>query len=445
MGIDLMLRGRSHPGWMGRGRIDLTVLAEWLRKECADEIESLDLDIKANSDGRDGEPRLLVWLHPAAESLEIVALPEGEIEISARTTPAGPGYHFYITRLLKKLGEEQRIDWLPPCEEEDTEASYDDTGFFFGAGAGEVYLHMDRWLATIAQLILERADDGDGSFSLGMPLQTGFTQLDFANTPLGPRSREWITQVAADVLEGDSRSASSFFPWPREGQDADYWFRRALVLMWTQAVWRPVTEDREVQFMRRIDNALTRAYLMDPGLAASVSDWPWREWQELRRFSGIESSLDGQINAEALRVPAHQPRLGYRRYEIVHRLLAGWSVRLPGEFVVYSDESGWHAQDRQRLVNISLFQCTDETGAPANRHFAYEGAEIPWTYVEESPSMSSRAHLREPTATDDQFHLHGLATVIGQFATVTITFTDPAHTTWAFSAWRSLRYKGPKD
>ena len=90
MGIDLMLRGRTRPGWLSRGRVDLSAVATWLRQECPDEIESLDYD-----ENRDGEPRLLAWLHPAAESVEIVALPAGEVEVSARTTPTGPGYHFY--------------------------------------------------------------------------------------------------------------------------------------------------------------------------------------------------------------------------------------------------------------------------------------------------------------------------------------------------------------
>lgn len=435
MGIDLMLRGKARPGWLGRGRVDLGVLASWLRRECAAELEALDQDTN-----RDGEPRILAWLHPAAESVEMVSLPDGEIEISARTTPAGPGYHFYVTRLLKKLGEAHRIDWLPPVEEEDAVASYDDTGFFFGEGAGEVYLHMDRWLATIAQLILERADEGDSSFSLGMPLQTGFTQLDFANTPLGPRSREWITQIAADVLEGDSRSASAFFPWPRDGQDADYWLRRALVLIWTQAVWRPVTEERESQLLRRINHALERAFALDPDVPC-----PWREWQELRALAGIHDHLDSPIAARAQQVPDAQPRLGYRRHDIVHRLMAGWSMRLAGSFFVLAEDDAWRASDGDRVVNVSLFQCTDEFGAPANQTFAFEGSELPWTYIEETPDLSARAYLREPTAANPRYHLHGLAAVHGQFATLTITFTDAGQTDWSLATWRSLRYVTPKD
>ncbi len=440
MGIDLMLRGRSRPGWVSRGRIDLSSLADWLRRECADEIEALDQDTKPSLDGEDGEPRLLVWLHPAAESVEIVALPDGELEVSARTTPAGPGYHFYVTRLLKKLGQEHRIDWLPPSDDENADASYDDTGFFFGASAGEVYLHMDRWLATIAQLILERADDGDRSFSLGMPLQMGFTQLDFANTPVGPRSRDWIRQVATEVLEGDSRLASAFFPWPREGNDADYWYRRALVLIWTQAVWRPAAGDRERHLFSRIDQALERAFTLDPSL-----EWPWREWQELRTFAGIHNHLDAHIAAEAQQIPGTRPLLGYRRHDIVHRLLAGWSIRLPGEFLVRSDDDAWRAEDGHRAVHVSLFRCTDDDGEPANQSFAFEGSDLPWTYREESPELSSRAYLREPEAEGDPFHLHGLTSVLGQFATLTITFPSATDTDWALGIWRSLRYLAPRE
>jgi len=55
--------------------------------------------------------------------------------------------------------------------------------------------------------------------------------------------------------------------------------------------------------------------------------------------------------------------------------------------------------------------------------------------------MSSKAYLKEPKGEDGHYHLHGLASVVGQFATLTITFDDPDDTTWALAAWRSLRVR----
>ena len=93
---------------------------------------------------------------------------------------------------------------------------------------------------------------------------------------------------------------------------------------------------------------------------------------------------------------------------------------------------------------MSLFECADDAGEPGNETFAFEGHEMPWTYIEESSAMSSRSHLRGPTATSPLFHLHGLASVRGQFATLTITFLDPAHADWALATWRALQYLAPK-
>ncbi|MBY0504120.1 MAG: hypothetical protein K2X03_09425 [Bryobacteraceae bacterium] len=421
MGIDLVLRGRTRPGWLRRGVADLATMADWFRVECAAELESLDLD----------DNRILAWLHPAAESVELVAYPDGDIQISARTTPTGPGYHFYIARLLKRLGEEHRIEWAPPAAAEDSDASYDDTGFFFGAPAGEVYLHMDRWLATIAQLILDRADEGDGSFALGMPLQCGFAQLDFVNTPLGPRSRDWIAQVAAEGLDSGSRPASDFFPWPREGQDADYWRRRGLVLLWTQAVWRPLDEERERDLPRRIDAAFARAWRLD-----ADTGLPWREWRELRALAGITGELDALIAEREASFSPDGPRIGYRRHDVVHRLMDGWSVRLPGSFLVHVEGDIWHARDGRRTIEVSLFHA----GKP-NEDFDFPDGPVPWTYFDESPSQSARAYLTE---TGPVHRLHGLIAAQGHFATVTLAF-PAADTAWALGVWRHVRFLPRRD
>jgi len=424
MGIDLTLRGRPRAGWIRRGRVDLSTVAAWLRSECAAELESLDED-----ETPDGQPRLLAWLHPAAESVEILGLPDGEITVSARTTPTGPGYHFYVTRLFQKLGEEQRIDWMPA----DSTASYDDTGFFFGAGAGDVYLHMDRWLTTIAQLILERAEEGDRAFSLGMPLQTGFAQLDFANTPLGPRSREWVARVAAEGLEADTRVAADFFPWPREGQDRDYWFRRAMVQLWAQAVWRPVKDDGERRLLQRIDAGLAKAWALDPAdsPASPGEEWPWREWRELREWGEIRSDLDGEIERRASAVAEDRPLSGFRRHEVVHRLMGGWSIRLPGSMAVRTEGRTWQALDTDRAVMLALF----ERAGPGSA----AGGEVHWAYVEESLGHSARALLEEPAGEIELYQLHGLVEAGSQGATVTVVFGRAEELEWALGVWRSVR------
>jgi len=422
MGIDLMLRGRPRAGWIRRGRVDLSTVAAWLRRECAAELESLDEDRT-----KDDQPRLLAWLHPAAESVEILALANGEIKVSARTTPTGPGYHFYVARLFQKLAEEQRLDWMPPAEREDSGASYDDTGFFFGADAGEVYLHMDRWLTTIAQLILERAEEGDRAFSLGMPLQTGFSQLDFANTPLGPRSREWVARVAADGLEGEVRVAADFFPWPREGQDRDYWLRRAMVQLWAHAVWRPARDEAEQRMWERINAGLEKAWAMDPG----GEDWPWREWRELRELGGIRGDLDAEIERRASGVAEDRPRMGFRRHEVVHRLMGGWSIRLPGSMAVQTEGRTWQAVGAERAVMLALFE---RAGAGS----AAEG-DVHWTYVEESPGHSARALLEEPAGEIELYQLHGLVEAGSQGATVTVVFAGVGDLDWALGVWRSVR------
>jgi len=47
-------------------------------------------------------PTLFCQLHPAAEEIELALIDPDHVVVSANTTTVGPGYHIFLTSLLKK-------------------------------------------------------------------------------------------------------------------------------------------------------------------------------------------------------------------------------------------------------------------------------------------------------------------------------------------------------
>src|SRR5688572_27842637 len=74
----------------------------------------------------DGRPALYVFIHPAAEEVDIIVPEPGRVTVSAKTSTVGPGYHTALCQLLRRFGEEKKIRWNPDGEEDD--ASQDETG-----------------------------------------------------------------------------------------------------------------------------------------------------------------------------------------------------------------------------------------------------------------------------------------------------------------------------
>ena len=84
----------------------IAAIEAWLRLEYPDLVRSTRTRTSAS-----GDRELLVGLHPAAEELSFVAADDGDVAISARLAPVGPGYQTFISRLVQRLGLEHEITW----------------------------------------------------------------------------------------------------------------------------------------------------------------------------------------------------------------------------------------------------------------------------------------------------------------------------------------------
>src|SRR5579871_3914836 len=117
-------------------------IEEWLEQRCA----ALEPEMTRGRVRK--APALFCQLHPAANPLQLVLTDAAHLEASATTSSAGPGYHIYVSQLLKELGQNFGATWEQP---ETGIGTYgDDTGFFFSGNEQAVQLGMATWLSQVA-------------------------------------------------------------------------------------------------------------------------------------------------------------------------------------------------------------------------------------------------------------------------------------------------------
>jgi hypothetical protein len=212
----------------------------------------------------DSVPSLLCKLHPAAEGVVLSPMPPKQLVASANTTTVGPGYHVFLTSLLKEFAQQFGASWEVPSDEYG-----DETGYFFAEDFDRLHREMTAWLAGLAETFFDGTFDSDcNGIALCLPMNPQFESSQLAITALGPRDREWLRRTAADGNRG-----ADFFSWWQPGFTAPDYLGRALAQMWTDVRWRFPVNEQEEFVLSGVANCLKSAYELDPNL-----DYPWAEW-----------------------------------------------------------------------------------------------------------------------------------------------------------------------
>jgi hypothetical protein len=89
MGLGLQLSGVFPSGPVGDG-ITLEALESWIRDTCGTVLREVRIG------EQDGYPALLVDLHPAAETLDLVLQEDNKVVASAQTSSVGPGSYLCL-------------------------------------------------------------------------------------------------------------------------------------------------------------------------------------------------------------------------------------------------------------------------------------------------------------------------------------------------------------
>ena len=375
-------------------------------------------DVLAGSWLEDPETTPVLWMqfHPAAEPARFAFDAEGAFTAQVRTSSVGPGFHIFVCGLLRELGEAFGIAWT---------AIQDDTTYFETGDDGMVYVEMQSWLRAVVERCLAMQQERCHNLMIAMPSGHVFHSGEALVTPLGPRSQAWMHEVVAGA-----RSGSDFFAWWNDQQDATYYLRRALSLMWRDVRWRTPLLEGERKLLREVHGLLERGYALDPGHA-----WPAREWAEIAGYLGTETPA---LAAETA------PPIGYRRETVGVSLVGGWQLEIPGSFAeAWRSEELWHAFDGTRDVWFSAFRArpgADGAEQPAEQILRQQPVTAGEQFEFEDPGYGRRASFSFVEENGRAYwRLLGRTTTAGRFSLVTIAVASKEELEWALGVWRSVR------
>jgi hypothetical protein len=401
---------------------------EWLRLKYSDMLPEIKREVV------DSTPTLFCKMHPAAEDLELSFVGPSQLVASANTTTVGPGYHVFVTSVLKDLAHEFHAQWERPVE--GSEDYGDETEFFFTGDEKKLNAEMTAWLAAVAGTFFDGSlDSEDNGIALCLPMNPQFEFEQPALTPLGPRDLEWLHRTALDGSSG-----VDFFAWWTPGFNAEYYLGRALTQMWVDVRWRPPINDSETLVLEDVARSLRRAYELDPCLR-----YPWADWKqvlELLNRGGAESEL---VNSRV----EGEPTIGYRRGKVTVALPGGWRIKAPGSFSVFrpDEENDYCAVNPPQEIWFTAYR-----SEAASSYSEFESVKNEWKKSQADYLIERDDYLAQATISnkrretgEEYFVLNSSNLAIGRRAICTILFTDPDQKDWAVETWKSIQPPIPSD
>jgi len=395
---------------------------DWLRLQYSDMVP------KTRREVVDSTPTLFCQFHPAAEELELSFVGPSQLVASANTSTVGPGYHVFISSVLRELAHDFNARWERPSE--DSEDYGDETGFFFTGDTKNLNDEMTAWLAALANTFFDGSlDSEDGGIALCLPMNPQFEAEQPAWTPLGPRDLEWLHRTAQDGVNG-----IDFFAWWIPGFNAEYYLGRALAQMWVDVRWRPPINDSEMLLLEEVAGDLQRAYELNPGL-----QYPWAEWKQILELLNREGAEAELVN---FRVRA-APTIGYRRNYVTVALPGGWRIKIPGSFSDFDpdDDNDLCAVDPPKEIWFTAYRfgeaSTPNGFATVKNDRKNNAADF---LIERSDyfAQATISNKRRETG-EGYFVLNSSNLAIGTRAVCTILFSDPDQKNWAVETWRSIQ------
>jgi len=407
-------------------RATLEEFEKWLSNVAFEELEWTQW-----TEDDEGNPCLMMQLHPGAEPMMLSNCEDGALLLAAATSSAGPGYHIFVCDLIRKMGQVHKLEWITDDEVE----FYDETGYFETGDKERLYEEFATWIGALTARVQELSRDG-AKFHLAMPFDGH--QFDVPEpilTQLGPRTMEWLEAVSQEPSSG-----FDIFPWWEDGHGAEYHLGRAVCYMWNAVRWRDPLTENEAELLQSVLTHLDLAYNLDPDLK-----YPWQEWFEILSYLGCQYEQADMVREMAGRAgrEEHLP-VGYRRHEVRKNLGGGWSVVIPGDFVEELEEGQtFLAFDETRNVRVTCMSATDTSGNSLSAEDILKKIKVfddPLKY--EQGAVVGRAYFEEVTEPDSAFFmLRGVTAASGTFTQVTVCFELDEQRQWAIDTWRSLDHR----
>lgn len=438
MGVGLSLIGHltDHPD-----RLTRVDVRDWLARAAVwfEALGDAVLDTRLLRDAEE-RPVLLAAFHPAVEPVEMRIGASGKLKLNASTSPAGPGYHAYLCKVLLAFAADFEVRWDMPAPDHDPGRCFASQG----EDLSRLETHFLRWLSTTCTRILPTLEPNGKTYPVGMPRHPRFLHPGPVQTPGGPRPVEWLKAVAAD-----SKCGKDFFPWWAPELDAAFYRGRALTELWLEFRWRPPITEAEGEQVDQVAADLANAFDLDPTI-----DLPWAAWYEVisaitrdqqnLTVEPIVPGLTEEVARRALAVPSSEI-IGYRRYPIRANLHAGWHLDVPGSLAsLWEDHRTWTAWDTGRSIwfrGSSLdAETSPDVALAAARRSLPPGEPVPGPIGGDLVGEAVFGPHQEEDG-KSLWRLSGIAAGPGRLAACNIYVSDERDHDWAIHIWHSLRHE----
>jgi len=423
MGLGLEIDAPIPPRWQSGRSADGAELVEQLMDACRSCIDDPLLRRLARFRRANDGHAFELWLHPATEPIEL-KVDVGRVTCSAKTNPAGPGYHVYVVELLERVAQVANLEWR--WNDADGEAG-DECEYHQTRSFDTVRRHMLGWLRALA-----RGLDGiEAGSAVHVSLPMGFSPVRPGPicTPLGPVDQEWPRRVTSAGESELEVIGSQFFPWWEPGLDARFWAQYGTAIAWVDVPWHAPSSEDETWASGAALAAFERSRALDPEIVL-----PDLEIAELRRYHRAEP---GEAR------PPNPAGIGYRRGLMRWQLTGAWSLEAPGYWYDELDDGTVVLGFGDRTIRITTYVAD---GVSADRLVAIrvaserrESARVEW--------RSNHLHARGSIEwTDDQ---NGYWVLVGQVATdghlcsATISYENESDRSWAEETFRSISRPPP--
>ncbi len=413
MGVGIRLIGRLEGSKSSLDARD-AVLA-FLNGRCEPMLRSL------HAEGVDERVMAYALLHPAAENIVIDLSRPGLVDVDAKTSTLGPGYHAFVVTLIRELGDAAQIEWDPAL------GYGDETRYFETGNRDDIEARMLDWLAALATRVRDDVARGVSGCAINLASDHRYSTPGAVRTPLGPRDEPWLEAVAKDPTRG-----IDLFPWWSAGEGFDYRLGRALTLMWKDVRWRRPLNAGELRDLEEVHRLLAAAFAID-----DRGDLPFRAWAEVVDVLALDDEVSAKVRARSK--DSGEAEIGYRRHPVRVAIGGHWSLEIPGSFAEAWDEDGtWTAFDARGTVLASTYamSAVEDPEGLLDRWYP----KGPDTVVHEGRGWRGRATFaREESDTGStDWSLRSLAIGKGGIAALTVIVGDGAQREWAMELWRSL-------
>jgi len=401
----------------------------FFRREVCDPILARLMRFSRPADGQS----LRLQLHPAEEFVSF-DWKGAQVQVRARTTSTGPGYHAWLCGLLERWAGELKTNLVVNPNPQTDEDPYDETGYLLDHDFAGLRAEMLSWLQGVAKVFVNDME-GYQNLSFSMPMEFRPQVPDaFVLTQLGPRSRAWFAGLQ-DAAGNDALApyGREHFCWWEEGMTAPFYAQLGRLLLWMDVPWRPAANTTESLVMDCALMAFDRARQLDPAIAI-----PEQELHELRYILGLPKD-------EAY-VPAPNG-IGYHRHPVDFSLPGQWTVELPGYYLNGSDNDGETTvlTYGNRTVRGTAWTIKSKDGEePSAGEVLIAPKEGKDVIPYEGGFQQGWAQIATPWETEqDQWVLTGHMAVRGRMCLLLVFFEREEDSDWAVSVWKSVSHPDP--